>query len=323
VPRPVLLFTGQWTDVPLEDLAPRLQEWGYGGVELACWGDHFDVARAVEEDDYCQAKLDLLARHDLQLLVLANHRLGQAVCDRVEPRHQRILPPRVWGDGDPAGVSERATAEMADTFRAARKLGVSVVTGFSGSSLWPGVLGYPAHTPEEIAEGYKDFADKWNPLLDVAAEAEVRFALEVHPGEIAYDLVTAERTLDALDGREDFGFNFDPSHLHWQGIDPCEFLRKFADRIFHVHIKDAAMNLNGRNGILGSQLMFGDPRRGWEFRGPGHGGIDWEALIRTLNSIGYNGPLSVEWSDAAIEREFGAQDACAFVKRLDFPPRQM
>jgi sugar phosphate isomerase/epimerase len=322
MPRPILLYTGQWADMPLADLASRLQEWGYQGVELVCSGDHFDVQRAATADDYSQAKLDLLAKHDLQVLVLSNHRVGQAVCDRVEPRHQRILPEHVWGDGDPAGVSERAADEMAATFRAAQKLGVAVVSGFSGSSLWPGVMGYPHHTPEQVREGFADFAQRWNPLLDVAQEAGVRFALEVHPGQIAFDIVTAEMALDALDGREEFGFNFDPSHFHWQGIDPCEFLRRFPDRIFHVHIKDASVRLNGRNGLLGSHLPHGDPRRGWEFRAPGHGGVDWENVIRTLNDIGYVSPLAVEWSDAGIDREHGVAEACAFVKRLDYPPRR-
>lgn len=320
--RPIALFTGQWTDLTLADLASRLQEWGYQGVELACWGDHFEVQRALAEDEYCSAKLDLLARHDLQLLVLSNHRVGQAVCDTVERRHQHILPDYVWGDGDPAGVSERAAEEMIATFRAAQKLGVSVVCGFSGSVLWPGVMGYPHNTPELVADGLRHFADRWNPLLDVAQECGVRFALEVHPGQIAFDLVSAEMALDAVEGRDEFGFNFDPSHLHWQGVDPVEFLRRFPDRIFHVHIKDASVRLNGRSGLLNSYLPPGDPRRGVNSRGPGHGGIDWENLMRALNDIGYVGPLSVEWSDAGMDRDHGAAEACAFVKRLDFPPRQ-
>ena len=319
--RPILLFTGQWTDVPLAELGPRLQEWGYQGVELCCWGDHFEVQRAAGDDGYCQAKLDLLGRSELQLLVLSNHRVGQAVCDRIERRHQRILPDYVWGDGGSVGVQQRAAEEMIATIRAAERLGVSTVCGFTGSSLWPGVMGYPANTPELVKDGLQDFADRWNPILDVCAETGIRFAAEVHPGQIAFDIVTAELALEALDGREEFGFNFDPSHFHWQGIDPSEFVRRFPDRIFHVHVKDAAMRLNGRNGLLGSYLNYGDPRRGWEFRAPGHGGIDWENLMRALNAIGYAGPLSIEWSDPGIDRDFGAAEACQFAKRLDYPAK--
>ena len=171
-----------------------------------------------------------------------------------------------------------------------------------------------------IDAGYDLLAERFNPILDVFGECGVRFALEVHPTEIAFDLYTAERALKALDGREEFGFNFDPSHLLWQGVDPVEFLRAFPERIYHVHVKDAIVTLNGRSGILGSHLKFGDPRRGWEFRSPGRGGVDFEEIIRTLNHIRYEGPLSVEWEDVGMDREAGAKEACQFVRNLDFAP---
>jgi sugar phosphate isomerase/epimerase len=316
--RPVILFSGQWTDLALEELAQKAGEWGYQGFELCCWGDHFEVQRALSEADYCRLKLELLARHDLQPAVLSNHRVGQAVCDRIEPRHQRILPDYVWGDGDPQGVGERAAEEMVATVRAAQKLGVAVVTGFTGSPLWPGVQGYPQNNPDEVAQGLRDFAHKWQPILDVCRDAGVRFALEVHPGQVAFDLYSAEMALDVLEGREEFGFTFDPSHLHWQGVDPVEFIGRFPDRIFHVHVKDIALTLNGRSGVLGSYLPYGDARRGWDFRCPGHGGLDWEGIIRSLNRIGYEGPLAVEWSDPGMNRDAGADEALKFVKRLDF-----
>jgi sugar phosphate isomerase/epimerase len=317
--RPVLLFSGQWTQVPLEELVEKLSDWGYQGLELCCWGDHFEVQRGLSEDDYCQQKLDLLAEHDLQVLVLSNHRVGQAVCDRIEPRHKKILPDYVWGDGDPEGVQERAAAEMLATVQVAQKLGVNVISGFTGSALWPGVNGYPANNPGEVDAGLRDFAHRMGPILDACQNAGIRFALEVHPGQVAFDLYSAEMVLEALDGREEFGFTFDPSHFFWQGVDPAEFVRRFPDRIFHVHIKDAAMTLNGRTGVLNAYQPYGDIRRGWEFRAPGHGGIDWESLIRALNAIHYEGPLSVEWSDPSMNREHGAEEACKFVKRLDFP----
>jgi sugar phosphate isomerase/epimerase len=318
--RPVILFSGQWTDLPLEDLAQKAADWGYQGLELSCWGDHFEVQRALSEPDYCQNKLDLLARHDLGVPVLAQHRVGQAVGDRIDARHQALLPDYVWGNGDPDGVRQRAAEEMAATVRAAQKLGVAVLSGFTGSPLWSCVAGYPAPTPELVAAGLEEFARLWNPILDTCRDCGVRFAFEVHPGQIAFDYYSAEMALDALAGREEFGFTFDPSHLHWQGIDPAEFLRRFADRIYHVHVKDAILTLNGRNGLLGSYLPPGDHRRGWDFRAPGRGGIDWEAVMRALNDIGYEGPLAVEWKDAGVQRDHGADEACKFVKRLDFEP---
>lgn len=320
MPRSILLFSGQWADLPLEELAQKVGEWGYQGLELCCWGDHFEVQRALSEEDYGQQKLELLGRYELTVPILSNHRVGQAVCDPIDDRHQALVPDYVWGDGQPNGVRERAAEEMRATIRAAEKLGVGVVGGFTGSPLWSYVMGYPPPTAKAVAAGLHDFVKKWTPILDACRDSGVKFAFEVHPGQIAFDLHSAETVLDALNGREEFGFTFDPSHLHWQGIDPVEFLRRFPDRIFHVHVKDAALTLNGRTGILGSYLPAGDPRRGWDFRSPGHGGIDWEAVIRGLNEIGYAGPLAVEWKDPGMDRDRGAEDACKFVKRLDFEP---
>lgn len=321
MPRPILLFTGPWADVPLDSLATKASEWGYQGVELCCWGDHLEVQRGLIEDGYCPGRLDLLARNDLQVPVVANHKVGQAISDDpIDGRHQPLVPEYVWGDGKPEGVRQRAAEEMMATFRLAEKLGANVVSGFTGSPLWSYVAGYPAPKPTVIAEALKRFAEVWNPLLDAARECGVRFACEVHPGQLAFDLYSAEAVLDALNNREEFGFTFDPSHLHWQGVDPVAFLRRFPDRIYHVHVKDAALTLDGRAGVLAGYWPSGDPRRGWQFRSPGRGGIDWEAVIRTLNEIGYDGPLSVDWHDAGMDREFGAAEACRFVKQLDFDP---
>jgi sugar phosphate isomerase/epimerase len=316
--RPVTLFTFPWIDRPLAEVAQKAGEWGYQGLELACGGDHFEVQRAASENNYCQKKLELMARNDLTVAVLNNHRVGQAVADVIDERHKTILPDYVWGNGRPEEVRQRAAEEMMATARGAQKMGVAVVAGFTGSPLWSYVVGYPPATPAILKSGFKEFAKLWNPILDVCKEAGIKFALEVHPGQIAFDLYTAEMALEALNGREEFGFLFDPSHLHWQGVDPVEFLRHFPNRIFHVHMRDVVMTLNGRTGILGSYLPLGHSRRGWDFRSPGHGGIDWEAIIRALNEIGYDGPLSVDWKDMGMDRDFGAEDACRFAKRLDF-----
>lgn len=318
--RPVTLFTGQWADLPLEKLAPMAADFGYQGLELACWGDHFEVDRAIDDPNYVVEKRALLDRYDLECHAISNHLAGQCVCDRIDERHQSILPPRLWGDGKPEAVNARCVEEMKNTARAAQKFGVSVVNGFTGSSIWPLLYSFPPVPESMIEEGFGFFAEQWNPILDVFDECGVRFALEVHPTEIAFDVYTAERALAAVGRREAFGFNFDPSHLLWQGVDPVEFLRAFPDRQYHVHIKDAIVTLGGKQGILASHLNFGDPRRGWDFRSPGRGGVNFEEIIRALNVIGYQGPLSVEWEDSGMDREHGAREAAEFVKRLDFAP---
>ncbi|MFK7884523.1 MAG: sugar phosphate isomerase/epimerase family protein [Phycisphaerales bacterium] len=319
MPRPVTLFTGQWADMPLEVLAEKAAEWGYDGLELACWGDHFEVDRALSEDGYCRGRHDLLAKHGLKCWAISNHLVGQAVSDPIDARHRSILPDRVWEDGSPDGVNARAAQEMIDTAAAAKRMGLSVVNGFTGSPVWHKLYFFPPTSQEEIDAGYQEFADRWLPILDAYREHGVQFALEVHPTEIAYDLETMERSLDAVDFHPAFGINFDPSHLIWQGIDPVKLIEAFPDRIYHVHVKDAAVTQDGTNSILGGHLGFGDSRRGWDFRSPGRGDVDFESMIRALNHIDYGGPLSVEWEDSAMDREHGAAESVGFVRSLDFP----
>jgi len=209
-----------------------------------------------------------------------------------------------------------------DTARAAKAFGVTQVNGFTGSPIWHLLYSWPPNNWDTVEAGYREFADRWNPIMDVFDQEGIRFGLEVHPTEIAYDIVTAEKTLAAIDHRPAFGLNFDPSHLHHQFVDPVLFIEIFADRIYHMHVKNAVRTLNGRSSILGSHLDFGDARRGWDFRTPGRGGVDFEEIIRALNRIGYSGPLSVEWEDSGMDRAQGAPEAAAFVRRLDFQPSQ-
>jgi sugar phosphate isomerase/epimerase len=320
VKRPVTLFTGQWADLPLETLAQKVSQWGFDGLELACSGDHFDVRRAITEPHYVQSLWAILNRYNLKCFAISNHLVGQAVCDPIDSRHKQILPDYVWGDGEPEGVRQRATKEMMDTARAAARFGVPLVTGFTGSSIWHLLYSFPPNDFTEIEKGYEDFAQRWNPIIDVFDQEGVKFCLEVHPTEIAYDFVTTRKALNAIGKRPGFGINFDPSHFIPQFLDPAAFIKEFADRIYHVHIKDAKRHLDGHKSILGSHLNFGEDRRGWDFVSPGHGDVDFESIIRALNRIGYSGPLSIEWEDSGMDREWGVQDALAFVRHSDFTP---
>ena len=318
--RPVTLFTGQWADLTLEEVAQKTGEWGFDGLELACWGDHFEVDKALEDDGYVQAKRDLLEKYGLKSFSISSHLVGQCICDPIDERHKSILPPRLWGDGDPEGVRQRCAEEMKNTARAAKKFGVDVVNGFTGSSVWGMFYFFPPTGQADIDKGYVDFANRWLPILEVFKEEGVKFGLEVHPTEIAYDIVTARRALDAIDNHPNFGFNFDPSHFIHQFIAPVFFLDEFPDRIFHMHVKDSRVQINGRNSILSSHLDFGDPRRGWDFVSPGRGDVNWDQIIRALNRIGYDGPLSIEWEDSGMDRDWGAPEALKMIRSQDFTP---
>ncbi|HEV2319284.1 MAG TPA: sugar phosphate isomerase/epimerase [Verrucomicrobiae bacterium] len=333
MPRPVTLFTGQWADLPLAKLASKARAMGFDGLELACWGDHFDVNRALAEPDYVRKKWALLRKNGLTCFAISNHLVGQAVCDLIDERHKAILPAHVWGDGDPEGVRRLAAEQMKATARAARKFfnakpgcdpsAPVVVNGFTGSSIWHAVYAFPPTSQEFLERGFADFAKRWLPILDVFDKENVNFALEVHPTEIAFDIASARRALDAVRHHKRFGFNYDPSHLGYQGVDYIRFIRQFGDRIFHAHMKDVWWGHgDGTVGVFGGHTDFADARRYWDFRSLGHGDIRFEDVIVALNDVGYRGPLSIEWEDSRMDRIHGATESCAFVRKLDFPPSQ-
>jgi sugar phosphate isomerase/epimerase len=315
--RPFALFTGQWTDLTLDEVAGLAASWGYDGLEVAISGEHLDAWR-WDDDDYVTEWLGILDKHGLQLHAISNHLTGQAICDDpIDFRHQAIVRDYTWGDGDAEGVRQRAAEDMKRSARVARKLGVDTVVGFTGSKIWKTVAMFPPVPESMIDDGYQDFADRWNPILDVFDEVGVRFAHEVHPSEIAYDYWTTVRTLEAIGHRPAFGLNWDPSHFMWQQLDPVAFVLDFAEHIFHVHVKESVTNLDGRNGVLGSHLPWANPRRGWTFVSTAHGEVPWEPLFRALNAIGYDGPTSVEWEDAGMDRLQGAAEAVGFVRGLN------
>jgi sugar phosphate isomerase/epimerase len=332
MPRPVTLFTGQWADLPLSELAPLAKRMGYDGVELACWGDHFEVDKALSSKDYIREKWELLRANGLSCHAVSSHLVGQAVCDLIDDRHRAIVPPDVWGDGKPEGVRRRAARKMIATAKAARRFFdarpgphspsdfPAVVNGFTGSSIWHLIYAFPPTSQEHWERGFQDFASRWGPILDAFDAVNVNFALEVHPTEIAFDTASAQRAVDAVKGHKRFGFNYDPSHLGYQGVDYVKFIRTFGNRIHHVHMKDVWWGHgDGSVGVFGGHTSFGDARRYWDFRSLGHGDIRFEDIIVALNDVGYQGPLSVEWEDIRMDRVHGASEAAAFVRRLDFP----
>jgi sugar phosphate isomerase/epimerase len=316
--RPVTIFTGQWADISFPDLCKLIGDMGYDGLEIACWGDHMDVRKAADDAAYVEERKKTLEKFGLKCWALGAHLSGQCVGDRYDERLDAFAPDKF--KGNPEKIREWAGEEMKATARAAKNMGCRVVNGFMGSPIWKFWYSFPATSEDMVENGFQKIKELWTPILDEFDACGVKFGLEVHPGNIAFDFYSTRKLFDVFDNRPTLGLNFDPSHLIWQGMDPHLFIREFADRIYHVHMKDSAVTLDGRSGILGSHLPFGDLRRGWNFRSLGHGDVNFEDIIRELNDIGYQGPLSVEWEDNGMEREFGARESLQFVRSVDFAP---
>ncbi|MBS3787678.1 MAG: sugar phosphate isomerase/epimerase [Candidatus Bipolaricaulota bacterium] len=319
--RPVTLFTGQWADLSFQEICSLASDMGYDGLEIASWGDHLDLEKAAKDSRYVEERKSILNRNDLNTWAIGTHIVGQCVGARYDERLDNFAPDEL--SGKPEAIQEWAIEQMKYAPQAAKNMGCNVVTGFTGSPVWKFFYSFPQTSEDMIDEGFQEIVELWDPILDAFDQEDVRFALEIHPTEIAFDYYTTRRLLEEFDFREAMGINFDPSHLLWQGMTPHLFIRDFPERIYHVHMKDASVTLDGRAGILGSHLTFGDTRRGWNFRSLGHGEVNFEAIIRELNEIGYDGPLSVEWEDSGMDREFGATEAAEFVKKVDFEPSEV
>ena len=313
--RPITLFTGQWADLPFDEMCAKASEMGYDGLELATWGNHVSAKRAAVDMEYVNSLKASLEKHNLKAWAISAHLSGQLVGDVLDSRHNGFAPSSVADQ--PEKMREWAIQEVKDTILAAKNLGIKTITGFMGSPIWAYWYSFPQTSQAMVDEGYATIVERWTPLFDDMDKYGIQFALEVHPTEIAFDYYSFIKLLKAFDYRKTLGMNFDPSHLLWQGIKPHLMIRELPDRIYHVHMKDARVTLDGLNGILGSHLEFGDPKRGWNFCSLGRGHVDFEAIIRELNSIGYEGPLSVEWEDSGMERFRGGTESCIYAKKVN------
>ena len=256
--RPVTLFTIQWGDLPLEEICALAQKMGYEGLELSA--AHLDMKRAASDPAYVQEVKDTLARYGLGCWSISNHLAGQCVCDTLPGAYDSRLDGFAPAElaGKPEAIQAWAIEAMKDTARAAKAMGVDVVTFFMGSPIWKFWYSFPQTSEAQVEAGYQQVKALWSPIMDEFDRCGVKLALEIHPTEIAFDYWSTKKLLDTFDRRPTLGINFDPSHLVWQGLDPQMFLLDFADRIYHVHVKDVKLNLNG---FLRHKFGFGSHSR--------------------------------------------------------------
>jgi len=311
----ITLFTGQWADLPFEEVCRLASEWGYDGLEIACWGDHFEVDRALSDDSYVDRKRQTLAKYNLNVWAISNHLVGQAVCDHpIDQRHQGILPPRIWATDRRRGSASGPPRKMQDTARCGARLGVNTVIGFTGSSIWH-TLPCSAGATGDDRGRYEDFARRWNPILDVYDEVGVRSPTRCIERE---RIRLLDHEADARGDRAPTRVRPELGPVHscgrtWTG----ELILDFADRIYHVDAKDAKV-------VTGDGRRVGSPPT---CRGPicGVGGTSSPPATGTyrgrtasgLSTPSIRRPISVEWRTPAWTVSSCARGV-QFVRKLAF-----
>ncbi|NIM99678.1 MAG: TIM barrel protein [candidate division Zixibacteria bacterium] len=306
------VFTVLYDDKPLEEVAAYASGLGYEMVELAAWkgSNHIDIDEVLKGNT--KDLKETLNKYNLEISALSNHLEGQLVLGPLDESTDDWAPSK-----DPEEKVKYGMKRMKDTARAAAELGVPVVVGFTGSPVWGQWYIFPPKNEEMYEKGWELFAERWNEILDTFKEVGVKFALEVHPTEIAYNIETSEKALEVLAHRKEFGFNFDPSHFIWQMIDPVIFIKKFGDRIYHAHAKDSELQEDevSRSGVIPTGGWM-RPNRGFRFRIPGWGQVNWRRVMTALLTVRYDYVLSYEHEDPVMSREDGCEKTIEYLRPL-------
>lgn len=305
------IFIPLFDDKPLEEVLKYVSKLGYETVEIGAWrsSHHIDIDKILTGG--ATAYKTTIKRYGLSISALNNAIEGALVLGPHDSATDEFYK------GTPEEKVKYGMDRMKKTAEAAAALDVPVVSGFIGVAVgWGAFYVWPPKYEQIFEEGYKVFAERWGEILDHFQAHGIKFAHEVHPHQQAYNIETAEQALKVIN-RSNFGFNFDPSHLFWQGIDPVVFIKKFGDRIYHMHAKDG--ELVKENIATSGCIPTGSwrrPTRGFRFRTVGWGDIPWRRIITALTEVGYNYVMSVEHEDSTMSREDGCEKAIAFLKPL-------
>lgn len=306
------VFTALFQDRPLEKVLAAAASLGYETVELPAWrgNPHLDLDATLADGG--RSLRELTGRYGLGISAISNGREGHLVLGPHDWTVDRWAPVQGADERTRYGIER-----LKLTARVAAILGVPVITGFVGSPVWDKWYNYPSTNEEAYERAWALFAERVTSILDECARCSVRFALEVHPTEMAYNLETAERALEVLGNRPEFGFNFDPSHLIWQRIDPVVFIKRLGKRIYHAHAKDGEVQADEvrRSGVL-SGGSWARPDRGFRFRVPGWGDVEWRRVMSALVAVGYDSVLSFEHEDPIMSAEDGLEKAITFLRPL-------
>ena len=223
-------------------------------------------------------------------------------------------------------IADAHHKDFQNTVKLAGKIGVEVVTTFSGCPGDHADAKYPNWVTCPWPNDFLAILDwQWNKVAIPYWKQQVKFAanlgihkiaLEAHPGFLVYNPETLLKLRNAVG--ESIGANFDPSHFFWQGIDPVKAVRKLEGAIHHVHAKDTGLYpINAdTDGYLDTKPYSDEKNRAWVFRtvGYGHGTDFWCDFVSTLRLVGYDGTLSMEHEDSLMTPAEGLRKGVKFLQ---------
>ena len=223
-------------------------------------------------------------------------------------------------------IAEKFDKDFRGAILAAEALGVKTVVGFSGcpgdceTSMYPNwvVCPWPNDNLTILKWQWEEkVIPYWTEMAKFAKEHGIeKIAFEMHPAFVVYNPETLLKLRAAVG--DIIGANFDPSHLFWQGIDPSAAIKALKGAIYHFHAKDTLIDKRNTevNGVLDTKKYNKIDERAWVFRtvGYGHDKLEWNKIISTLRTVGYNGVISIEHEDGLMSQKEGLEKAVAFLK---------
>jgi sugar phosphate isomerase/epimerase len=283
---------------------------GYKGVQIPTWdGRVFDLDQAAASKSYCDEYKGKLAEMGLAPTELAGYLAGQilAVHPAYEVMFEAFHPKGLRGDAR----TEWAAGELRKCVQASVHMGTEVIPVLSGSFAWHMVYPWPQRPEGIIDEAFKELANRWRPILDLAHDHGKVIAYELHPGSDIYDGATYEMFLDYTDNHPAACLNYDPSHFLLQQLDYLDFIKRYGERIKGFHVKDAEFRPDGRVGVYGGYQ--GWSKRAGRFRSLGDGQVDFKRVFTLLTEAGFSGWAVLEWECCVKSPEQGAAEGAPFI----------
>ncbi len=297
----------------LANIAQWSKEIGFIGVQIPAWDSRFiDLDKAAESKQYCD---DLKGQtHGLEITELATHLIGQLIA--VHPAFDILFDAFAPAElhNNPKERAQWAEGRMITAIKASRNLGLTVIPTFSGALLWQTVYPWPQRPQGLVELGFKELAQRWQPILNVAEEHGVDLAYEIHPGEDLHDGITFERFLAATGNHPRVHILYDPSHFVMQHLDYIGYLDYYKDHIKAFHVKDAEYNPSARSGVYGGYQEWVD--RPGRFRSTGDGQVDFKKVFAKLTQNGYASWAVLEWEDPLKDSVQGAREGAALIKNM-------